>query len=283
MIDRVAALDGLEHLRRSPLGPPGISTNLKKLRLIQSTFRGWLLPCLLLPLATILAPRRRLSWLTVRMEEFGVFLSDKGSGIRIKAPVMDVWPAFEVFAFGEYDFSVFHWPSIRTAVDCGAHVGSFSLWLSHQTACQIVAVEPNPIAHRFLQHNVAGLGRRISMSTVAVGGRNEQRTLYDSGFPGISSFSSTSGQRGFQVDVITLEELFDRSGLAEVDLLKMDIEGAEAQVFETVSTATLRRIRAAVIECHPEAGTDITLIKAKLAEAGMQVASEPRMVVAWRN
>jgi FkbM family methyltransferase len=121
------------------------------------------------------------------------------------------------------------------------------------------------------------------LSRAAVGGRNEQGTLYDSGFPGLSSFIPASDKRGIPVNVITLEELLNRSGLTQVDLLKMDIEGAETQVFETVSTATLRRIRAAVIECHPEAGADITLIQAKLIEAGMQTASDPRMVVAWRT
>jgi FkbM family methyltransferase len=283
MINAPGRVGDVEQFRRLPFSNSGLVANAKKLALIRSTFRNWLLPTLAVPFATVLARRHRLSWLTSSLEGIGVTLFVRANGARVRAPILDVWPAFEVFAFREYDFSVFRWERIRTVVDIGAHVGSFSLWLSAHTPCQIVAVEPNPVAYRFLQENVASLGRSISSMSLALAGSNGERTIYDAGFPGISSFSSSETSRSFQVEAITLEELLNRTGFAEVDLLKMDIEGAEREVFDTISVETLERIHSAIIECHPKAGTKAEEIADKLIQAGMTVASEPRMIVAWRE
>ena len=54
--------------------------------------------------------------------------------------------------------------------------------------------------------------------------------------------------RRIAVRATTLGEILDDGGLDQVDLLKMDIEGAEYDLIQDVDS--FRRVRSAVIEVH---------------------------------
>jgi FkbM family methyltransferase len=191
---------------------------------------------------------------------------------------------FEIFAFHEYQFDVIPWSTIRTVVDCGAHVGGFAIWMSNRSECQVLAIEPNPSTFPLLAENLTPLGDHARYLQVALAGQSGPRTLHDQGFGAGSSYVRRSSHAKARViEAITLDELLDRSGFETVDLLKMDIEGAEQEVFESVSTEALHRIRAAIIECHPFAGTDIAFLKRRLTEAGMVVQQEPYLLIATRS
>jgi FkbM family methyltransferase len=251
--------------------------------MIRSTFRGWLLPILLVPIASLLASKRPFSRL-VALLNTSVRLQTRADGKVLRAPLLDAWPVFEVFAFGEYDFDVLPWERIKWVVDCGANVGAFCVWITGRSPCRVLAVEPNPSAYSLLRENVASLGERVVLKKVAIAGRREIRTLYDDGFPAISSLvMPRNAARTYEVQAITLEELLSTSGFPAIDLLKMDIEGAEKEVLQATSVDTLRRIQAAVIECHPHAGADSEWVADRLRGAGMEVVCEPRLVVAWRQ
>ena len=49
---------------------------------------------------------------------------------------------------------------------------------------------------------------------------------------------------------ITMNELFDEFGIDRIDLLKLDIEGAEKEVFGSGPTAWLDRVGVIAIELH---------------------------------
>ena len=52
------------------------------------------------------------------------------------------------------------------------------------------------------------------------------------------------------VDGITLETFMKKAGIKEIDLLKMDVEGAEIGIFESISDATLSGISQITVEFH---------------------------------
>lgn len=64
-----------------------------------------------------------------------------------------------------------------------------------------------------------------------------------------------NGGGGALVQGMTMDALIDRSGFERVDLLKMDVEGAEAGMFATGSD-WLRRVRSLAVEFHGDARTD---------------------------
>jgi FkbM family methyltransferase len=252
--------------------------------LIRATFRGWFLPTLMVGLGLVLVSNKRLQGLLSLLRTRQVILRTRQSGLVIRTPLLDAWPAFEVFAFGEYDFPAVSWSTITSVIDCGANVGCFSLWVAQRTNCEILAIEPNPWVQPLLGENLSLLGPAARILPVAVAGSRGERSLYDGGFPAISSIVATkSPTNGIVVDAITLADLVSGSGFERVDLLKMDIEGAEGEVFRSVPLETLRRIDSAIIECHPAAGVESRFIADKLLEAGFEVAFDSRIVLAWRH
>lgn len=136
---------------------------------------------------------------------------------------------------------------VRTIVDIGAHVGSFTV-LCHAfwPEAKIVAVEPHPQSFDLLAKNTTHVpkdqlfliqaaitpetGTTQLSSSVSYSRVGEYATsVWDQLHPRASNF-------GISVDAITPIELWNRInnfGVEEIDLLKLDCEGAEYIVIQS--------------------------------------------------
>ena len=88
--------------------------------------------------------------------------------------------------------------------------------------------------------------------------------LFEGGHTG-AHFLIVGSSRFEEVETITLEEVVDSYGF--IDLLKIDIEGAEFEVFSTIDLEILNRIKMIVDEIHLQHG-NISSIVNKLKSAG---------------
>jgi len=85
---------------------------------------------------------------------------------------------------------------------------------------------------------------------------------------------------------MTLVEAIADAGYESVDFLKLDIEGAEYELFATASLSLLSQARLIVIECHLVEGATAQQLIDKLHMAGFAVASElttSGLVLAWHE
>jgi Methyltransferase FkbM domain len=84
------------------------------------------------------------------------------------------------------------------------------------------------------------------------------------------------------VEGYTMTEILDRSGFDRVDLLKVDIEGAERELFSSQDVSWLDRVGAIAIEFHEDSrsasGFDDTMIR-----NGFEICSEDRHTVIARK
>jgi len=156
----------------------------------------------------------------------------------------------EVVIRGEYDFAAPR--SASTIVDVGANIGVTSAWYAARyPGCRVLAVEPEPANFATLQRNVAN---RPEVTPVrgALCGSSGLVALVDAG-TGAWGFQlaavNGSAQTDQTVRAVTLTELFDEHNLDWVDLLKIDIEGAERDVFMG-DLAALDRVGAIAVELH---------------------------------
>ena len=136
----------------------------------------------------------------------------------------------EIVVEGEYD--LLPTSDARVIVDLGAHIGLSVLRLlaANPRAC-VLAVEPDPYLIAQLQANVAGLP--VAVVNAAVAAESGSATLYRSDtFSWANSLRPTSpGQSAVTVPCITFDELLADAGISRIDLLKIDIEGAEWDAF----------------------------------------------------
>jgi FkbM family methyltransferase len=136
----------------------------------------------------------------------------------------------------------------ETIVDLGANVGLATLRLlaSHPGA-RVVAVEADPALVPRLRRNVAGLP--VTVVHAAVCGASGERVLYTSRSSSwVNSLSPNGDSRnGVRVPAISFEDLLVTNGIERVDLLKLDVEGAE---WEIVGGDVPASVEAIVGEAH---------------------------------
>ena len=149
-------------------------------------------------------------------------------------------------------------------VDVGANWGYFTLAAAHLVGRtgRVVSVEVDPRACRMLRENVA----RNDLDCVSIfemAASDSPGILrmqeYEPGATESGSFGLTRTTtvvehgREFEVAARTLDEVIAEAGIDHVDLLKMDIEGAEGRALAGLSGALAsRRVRRILLELHPQ-------------------------------
>lgn len=146
---------------------------------------------------------------------------------------------------------------VRFIVDCGANIGcSAAFLLSTYPHAFLVAVEPDPTNFAVLERNLAPYGSRARAIRAAV--------WPDDGYPLRCSrgtyrdrldWATTVGlaeAEDADTSAITLGRILAESGAARIDLLKIDIEGSEAPLFDHGFEPWLDRTSNLCIELHGE-------------------------------
>ena len=123
-------------------------------------------------------------------------------------------------------------------IDVGAHVGYFTLLAARRVGSQgkVYSFEPDPANYRLLQQNIESNGYRnvvVNQSAVSKTGGSAQlvlssrdngtHSLYGNGMPDAVKVS---------VGMVSLDEFLTDEGWPKVDLVKMDVEGAEMDALE---------------------------------------------------
>jgi FkbM family methyltransferase len=271
--------------------PPERPSVLERVRLSRAGIRNWLRVGILSRIARLallgFVPRR----LGRAINDLNVTVHPRSSpALRVR--LSDLGAIFDLFVVRDYDYREIPWQRIQTVVDCGANVGAFTAWAVGKGATRALAVEPSAGNFRILQDTAARLGDGVAVRQAAVAGVPGRLRFFDALHGTNSSVLPwrvgwDRDIREYEVDAITLEEVLEASGFDPVDLLKLDVEGAEQAIFESLGARALDRVQCLVIECHPSLGTDVDMVVDRLRAAGMHVASEPRepspMLVAWRD
>ena len=140
-------------------------------------------------------------------------------------------------------------------VDVGANVGSFSIWLGGVAQVEeAFCFEPEPESFRLLRFNL-GYNRCTYAHALekAVGGQSRTaRIALKQASPGGTNIYSNEGKdAGSAITVVAFSDWLKETP-GTFDLLKMDCEGAEWEVFRRTSPAELARFAAIIAEVHSD-------------------------------
>jgi FkbM family methyltransferase len=135
-------------------------------------------------------------------------------------------------------------------MDIGAGKGTLTAALAHFAGPQgrVLAVEAHPIQFRCLETlcRLNGLDNVI-LVPAAVSDRDTELVIADGAIPDANAVSASG--RGHRIRATTIDALLSTHELAVVDLLTMNIEGAEREAMRGM-IGSLDRIRRVAIACH---------------------------------
>lgn len=159
-----------------------------------------------------------------------------------------------VFLDREYDCQGLFETPPRRILDLGANIGMGALTLSCQfPEAELVCVEPDPRNLGLLKANLDQNGIASMVVPAAVGAMAGTVNLRFNDDPTCSRLESLPEQDLHEmttVDLVTVPQILGLVGWERVDLVKIDIEGAEDEILST-NHGWLEKVGAIILEIHP--------------------------------
>jgi FkbM family methyltransferase len=143
----------------------------------------------------------------------------------------------------------------RLIVDCGANVGYASLFfLGRYPSAHVIAIEPEPDNFALLRRNTAPYGERVTAIQSGVWshatGLTIRRGEFGDGREWATQVSETPPGQTPDIRAVDLAGVLLASGFPRIDILKVDIERAEMELFARGTEHWLSRVDNLVIELH---------------------------------
>jgi len=224
--------------------------------------------------------RAAASLLGFRDESFAIRVRKRDLRLRVR-DFMDVWVAKETLLDGDYDPALPETGTAGVILDVGAGIGDFALLASRLFGkSRVLAFEPYPESFEILEENLAANGaHNVETTPLGVAGRGVNQRWLSPGAHGASSVSAdvdeANAPEPVVAEFITLDAALARFGVDRVAFLKMDVEGAEFEIFRDAADETLARIDRISLEYHDGEGRDHEEIAARLASSGFRVTRRP--------
>lgn len=168
---------------------------------------------------------------------------------------LSVWVDYNIYTLGFYEapLVLFFIRSLRpdtVFLDIGAYIGQYTLLAAkYAPKGQVIACEPHPQSFaRLAAHLARNHLKNVFALQRAVGGQQTERALLClSDQISDSRIAPQPSDKSFiEVAMTTLDEIVHEFGLPKVDLVKIDVEGAEGAVLRGAE-GTLSRFRPLLI------------------------------------
>jgi FkbM family methyltransferase len=173
----------------------------------------------------------------------------------------------------------------RTLIDAGANIGLTSLYFLHRyPKVRVIALEPDPENYEVAKQNLQPFKHRCELLNAALWSHDTtlavQRGKFRDGRHWASQVTPACNDSKVVVPAYSVPTLMSRYRIETLDILKIDIEGAERIVFDG-ETPFLRRTTICAVECHDAAASAI-FHRAALAN-GCTVSRDGEITIASRN
>lgn len=164
----------------------------------------------------------------------------------------------EIFLNEEYGQAAEHLNSNSVVVDLGGNIGLACKYFEERYRPKLmIAAEPdssNLSLFRINNANAIESGRLVTHQCFAAGSPGKaainRKATQPAGYrmANDDEVDSMQGTAEF-IECLTMENLIEKHQLTKIDLLKCDIEGAEAEIFENCS-GWINLVRRLVVETH---------------------------------
>ena len=192
-----------------------------------------------------------LIYLNIIKHGFVTFKTNSGLKMKIRVKSTDLMQLTTIWLTKEYEAPSFEIKENDTIIDIGGHIGLFVLFCKqfcHKG--KIYCFEPVLDNYRIFLDNVKlNNFKNVFPFNIAVSKQNGNIPLYlNDDASGHSIFLKNSNS--IQVDSITLQKIFDLNNIKKCNLLKLDCEGSEYEIIDSLPNSYFSMIDKMIIEYH---------------------------------
>ena len=176
--------------------------------------------------------------------------------VQLRVSTSDIYTYNQIYVAREYDSPDLP-AKANTIVDLGANIGLATIFFAlRYPNARLLSVEPDPENFAQLSINVAPLGARVQTLMAAAWSRDGTLSLVREDIEGNSldawgvQVAEQSEPSANNVPSYSMPALMARAKIDYVDILKVDIEGAEKEIFSNATDDWLTRIGMIIVETH---------------------------------
>lgn len=176
---------------------------------------------------------------------------DYDEKLYIRPKSSDIYVFDLIFLWDEYSLKKFV-QEPQFIVDLGANIGMSSFYLAKEFPdAKIIAVEPEENNFSILTKNVSQLKNIISLNK-AIWSQNTKVYLSGNITNDNDGFIYSKNEGSNDIETTTISEIMRNTNFERIDILKIDIEGSEKELFEENYESWLGKVHILVIELHDE-------------------------------
>jgi FkbM family methyltransferase len=140
---------------------------------------------------------------------------------------------------------------VRVIVDAGANIGIETLRFRHfHPEARIVAIEPDSGNFAMLSRNAGSDGKIELLNSGLWSHKCRLHIIPGASAEGFRAEEMTGAPQPGDVDAVSIPSIMESRGIEEIDILKLDIEGAEYEVFSAADVESwIRRVKVMIFEC----------------------------------
>ena len=211
-------------------------------------------------------------------DDFVIFKTKTGLSIKIRVRSTDLMALTNVWLINEYDVKDFEINANDTVIDIGSHIGLFSLLVSQLCKTgKILSFEPVRENFDLLVSNLnLNHIENVLPFNMAVSKNSGKLDLFLNNDQSAHSIFSESSQT-ISVESTSLQKIFDENKISSCKMLKIDCEGAEYEIIDSLPSEYFDKIQNIVMEYHL-ADTKPELVKnliLKIENAGFKIKTRP--------
>ena len=211
-------------------------------------------------------------------DKYVIFETKTGLKIKIRTNSTDLMALTNLWMINEYCVEDFQIAKNDTIIDVGAHIGLFSLLVSQFCKTgKIFSFEPISDNFNLLMSNLKlNHTENIHPFNLAVSKNTSSVDLFLSSDQSAHSIFSSDSE-STTVKSISLQRIFDENKISSCKLLKLDCEGAEYEIIDSLPLEYFDKIENIAIEYHvadskPELVKDLI---SKIKNAGFTIKTRP--------
>ena len=213
-----------------------------------------------------------------KKEFFSLYLKN-GLKIKLRTKSTDLQAFANVWILKEYEVKEFEIRRNDLIIDVGGHVGLFALYASLKCLeGKIISIEPHPQNFSLLQENINSNDfLKTKLVNKAITNSNKGIKLFIDSLDDSAHSIYGIGEKSIMIKSSTLIDIMNESNFSKCDLLKMDCEGAEFEIMQSLSNNELLKIEKICLEYHLK-GDDLSSLdnlRIRLEKMGYYVNIKP--------